>query len=297
VNPLVSIVVAAWNEERHLGECLAALQAQTYAPVEILVVDDGSTDGTAALAESVAGVRVLCRPHSGHGRSLNAGAREARGDVVIFLDGDLVCDPDYVERLVTPINSGEEVGTCHAAELVANPTNRWAAVWQARAGLPPDRRLVLSAADVAAGSTIYRAVRRADFLRVGGFDDVGYLDDQTLFPKLGRRARLVPEAACRHYNPERLGEVFALGTWAAHTVLHLHGRRTLLRYFPLFGLWRSVTAGVRARSATRFAYDLTHETGVWWGLLRRVARGGRRGAAAGTHGAGAGATPRGESRG
>ena len=270
--PLVSAIVGVHNEERRLGECLASLLAQTYAPLEVLVVDDGSTDGTVAVARAVAGVRVVRRPHAGRAATLNAGAAEARGEIVLFLDGDLVFDPGYVAAMVAPIVDGGELGTCHATEFVANPTNRWAVVWQQRAGLPPDRRQVVTPEQMAAGSIVYRAVRREPFLRAGGFDDTGYLDDQTLFPKLGRRAKLVPEAVCRHYNPETLREVFALGAWQAHSILHLHGRRTLLSYFPLRGLWRAAVAGARSRSVSRFAFDLTHTTGVWWGLVRRALR-------------------------
>jgi glycosyltransferase involved in cell wall biosynthesis len=265
---LVTAIVAAYNEERHLGECLASLRAQTYAPLEILVVDDGSTDGTAAVAAGVPGVRLASRPHTGKARSVNAAAEAAKGEILLFLDGDLVFASDYVALLVAPILSGEAVGTCHGTELVANPENRWAACWQARAGLPTDRRQVLTPEQLAEGSIVYRAVRRSDFLRVGGFDDIGFLDDQTLFPKLGRRARCVPEAVCRHYNPERLGEVYASGVWGAQSILHLHGRGALVTYFPLFGLFRAVRAGVRTGSLARVAYDLVYEMGIFRGLLR-----------------------------
>lgn len=268
----VTAIVAAYNEERHLGECLASLRAQTYALLEILVVDDGSTDGTAAVAAGVPGVRLLRRPHSGKARSVNVAAEAATGEIILFLDGDLVFAPDYVERLVAPIVSGEALGTCHGTELVANPGNRWAACWQARAGLPPDRRQVLTPKQIADGSVVYRAVGRGDFLRVGGFDDIGFLDDQTLYPKLGKFARCVPEAVCRHYNPERLSEVFAAGVWGARSILHLHGRGALVTYFPLFGLFHAVREGVRTWSATRFLYDLVYEMGIFRGLLRRGGR-------------------------
>jgi glycosyltransferase involved in cell wall biosynthesis len=269
---LVSAIVAAYNEERHLGECLASLRAQTYAPLEIVVVDDGSTDGTAAVAAGVPGVRLLRRAHGGKARAVNAAAETTGGEVLLFLDGDLVFAPDYVALLVAPILSGVAIGASHGTELVANPRNRWAACWQARAGLPPDRRLVLTPQQIAEGSIVYRAVRRSEFLRVGGFDDIGYLDDQTLFPKLSLRAAYVPEAACRHYNPERLAEVFAAGVWGAQSILHLHGRAALVTYFPLFSLFHAVREGVRTWSATRFAYEFVYELGVFSGLLRRGAR-------------------------
>jgi glycosyltransferase involved in cell wall biosynthesis len=273
VSSLVTAIVAAYNEERHIGECVASLLAQRYAPLDILVVDDGSTDGTVASIPAHPRVQILRRAHAGKAKAMNAAVAEARGEVVLFLDGDLVFDPDYVGALVAPILSGEEIGTSHATELVANPQNRWASCLQQRAGLPPDRRLALTDAQVAAGSIIYRAIRRDAFLRVGGFDDIGYLDDQTLFPKLGRRGRFVREAVCRHYNPERLREVVATGGWGAQSILHLHGRRALLRYLPPLSLVRALRTGLRTRSASRAAYEFAYEWGVFRGLVGRALRG------------------------
>ena len=63
--PRVTAIVAAVNEERHIGARLASLLAPSYAPLEILVVDDGSRDRTAALAAAVGAVRVLRRAHEG----------------------------------------------------------------------------------------------------------------------------------------------------------------------------------------------------------------------------------------
>ena len=266
----VTAIVAAYNEERHIAECLESLRAQTYAPLEILVVDDGSTDGTVAVVEGFPDVRLLRRTHTGKAHSVNAAAQAAQGEIILILDADLAFDPGYVQALVEPIASGREIGTAHATELVANPANRWARCLQASYGLPPERRLDLSAEDVAAGSIVYRAVRRADFLGVGGFDDIGYLDDQTLFPKLKRRARFVPEAVCRHYNPERLSEVVAAGVWGAHTVLHLHGKRSVIHYLPPLSAVRALRTGLRAGSASRVLYELAREWGVFKGLVARL---------------------------
>ncbi|MGD0485264.1 MAG: glycosyltransferase [Gemmatimonadales bacterium] len=274
--PLVTAIVAAYNEERHIAECLDSLRRQSYAPLEVTVADDGSRDGTAAVVERFPEVRLLRRSHQGKAPAVNAAAAEARGEILLFLDGDLVYESGYVAALVGPIAAGEEIGTSHATEFVGNPENRWARCLQARSGLPPDRRLVLTRREIAEGSIVYRAIRRADFLRVGGFDDIGYLDDQTLFPKIGRRARFVPEAVCRHYNPERLGEVFATGVWAAHSILHLHGPKALFTYCPPLALVRALGAGFSARSIDRFVYQCVSDWGVFRGLLARVWRGRRR---------------------
>jgi glycosyltransferase involved in cell wall biosynthesis len=269
----VTAIVAARNEERHIRECLASLLAQTYRPLEIVVVDDGSTDRTAAIVRDTPSVHLISRPHRGKARSVNEAAQQAAGEVLLFLDGDLVFAPDYVERLTAPILRGECIGTAHATERVANPGNVWARCYQEKAGLPPDRRLDLDAARLAEGSTVYRAIRSAEFRRVGGFDDTGYLDDQTLQPKLGVRAHWVSEAACAHYNPETLREVFAAGVWAAHSIFLLHGLRALWRHQPLVAMPRALAAAWAKRRPSLVCYDAAYEAGVCWGLGHRAVTG------------------------
>ena len=191
VSPLVTVIISVHNEESHLAECLQSLKAQSYSPVEILVVDDGSTDGSREVARRH-GVRLLELPHRGKATAVNFGAQVALGEILLFLDGDMVFEARYVEQLVAPILAGEALGTAHAEELVANPENRWARCLQAVSHLPRDRRFDLSEHELGEGSVVYRAVRRSDFLQVGGFDERGYVDDQTLCPKLGKRANLWP---------------------------------------------------------------------------------------------------------
>jgi glycosyltransferase involved in cell wall biosynthesis len=87
-DPLVSVVVPVYDGERYLAECLDSLVVQDHPEVEIIVVDDGSTDGSAALAESYTGVRVLRRPHEGLGSTRNAGIAAATGELIGFCDAD-----------------------------------------------------------------------------------------------------------------------------------------------------------------------------------------------------------------
>jgi glycosyltransferase involved in cell wall biosynthesis len=267
--PLVTAIIAAYNEERRIAECLTSLRAQTYRPLEIIVVDDGSRDRTADVAAGFAGVRVLRRVHGGKARAVAAAADVANGEIFCFLDGDMVFAPDYVAQLTTPIVTGAEVGTAHGTELVANPSNPWSACWQRRAGLPRDRRLVLTSRELEQGSIVFRAVRADAFRGVGGFDDVGYMDDQTLNPKLGRRARWVVEARCRHYNAETLREVAALGRWGAQGIFQQRGRTALRRFAPPLILLHALRDAIRFRSATMAVYTVAYEWGLWRGLLAR----------------------------
>ncbi|MEV8319035.1 bifunctional polysaccharide deacetylase/glycosyltransferase family 2 protein [Streptomyces sp. NPDC059900] len=99
----VSVIVPAYNEKECIAGTLNSLAASTH-PIEIIVVDDGSTDGTAGIAESLGlpNVRVVRQENAGKPAALNNGVRHARYDIVVMMDGDTVFEPDAVHQLVQP---------------------------------------------------------------------------------------------------------------------------------------------------------------------------------------------------
>jgi glycosyltransferase involved in cell wall biosynthesis len=95
----VSVVVPAYNAESTIGRVLAAIAEQEPRPHEVIVVDDGSTDGTAAVAERL-GARVVRADGEGYaGGARNTGWSATTGDVVVFIDADVVPDPGWAEGL------------------------------------------------------------------------------------------------------------------------------------------------------------------------------------------------------
>src|SRR5262249_5584233 len=97
--PRVSVVVCAYNEERTIGECLSSLERCEYPNLQVVVCDDGSTDGTAAIAESFP-FRVLRLSHGGLSRARNAGFRATEGEIVAYLDADAACHPEWLFHVV-----------------------------------------------------------------------------------------------------------------------------------------------------------------------------------------------------
>jgi glycosyltransferase involved in cell wall biosynthesis len=95
----VSVVIPARNDADMLERCLASLAAQYRRPDEIVVVDNGSTDGTRAVAEA-GGARVVWEPTPGIPRASSAGLDAARGDLIARLDADSVCPPEWLARVV-----------------------------------------------------------------------------------------------------------------------------------------------------------------------------------------------------
>lgn len=116
--PLVSIIVPVYNSERFLKQCLASLAAQTYDNIEVIVVDDGSTDGSRTIIADFASVderfRVITQQNAGPARARNAGLTAAKGEFVYFFDSDDWCEPALVERTVARLQQTD-------ADLVALP--------------------------------------------------------------------------------------------------------------------------------------------------------------------------------
>jgi dolichyl-phosphate beta-glucosyltransferase len=114
---LLSVVVPAYNEEARLGatlkRMLAYFDTQPYA-VEILVVDDGSSDGTAGVVETIAATRpqvhLLCyTPNHGKGHAVRYGVLRARGERVLFSDADLATPIEEVEKLLAKLDAGYDI--------------------------------------------------------------------------------------------------------------------------------------------------------------------------------------------
>jgi glycosyltransferase involved in cell wall biosynthesis len=97
--PSLSVVIPAYNVERYIGEALESVLSQVPAGAEVLVLDDESTDTTAAVAERFAPrVRVLREPHRGIAGTFNRGMREARGEIIASIDADDRWLPQKLER-------------------------------------------------------------------------------------------------------------------------------------------------------------------------------------------------------
>jgi GT2 family glycosyltransferase len=93
--PLVSVIIPCFNYARYLPAAIASVRRQRYAPIETIVVDDGSQDGAAAVASGL-GVRLIAQPNSGVGSARNVGLSYARGEFIVFLDADDELLPDAV---------------------------------------------------------------------------------------------------------------------------------------------------------------------------------------------------------
>lgn len=102
--PLVTIVVPVYNIAANIQSCARSLAEQTHQNIEVVLVDDGSTDGSERICRDIvegdSRFRLLSKPNGGLSSARNAGVREAHGDLLMFVDGDDILSPDAVTRLV-----------------------------------------------------------------------------------------------------------------------------------------------------------------------------------------------------
>ncbi len=94
----VSVIIPVYNGEKYLAEAIRSVLAQEYSPVEVIVIDDGSTDGSAKIARSFLPVRYCRQPNGGVGAAVNRGLALAGGDFLGFLDADDVWTGGRIER-------------------------------------------------------------------------------------------------------------------------------------------------------------------------------------------------------
>lgn len=115
--PLISVVIPAFNEEKNIAACLNSVFASDYPldKLEVIVVDDGSTDSTVKIAKSYQSVTCVLSPHQGKAVALTVGAKAARHDFVLTIDADTVLERDCIRHLVKPLTDqyiGAVTGMC-----------------------------------------------------------------------------------------------------------------------------------------------------------------------------------------
>lgn len=200
--PRISIVMPVYNSERLLGECLAAVNASTFRDYEVIVVDDSSTDRSREIAAAHGARVVPSGGRLGPGRARNKGVEHIRGDIVFFIDSDVVIRPDTLGRLVAAFDRDPGVAGLMA---VQSPTMRFRNLCSVYKNLWMYYTYVRRAGqDVPLFYTTAAAIRRNAFVESGGFD-VNYVDpnieDTDYGQKLasqGFRIQILPDLEVEH---------------------------------------------------------------------------------------------------
>ncbi|MYS94993.1 MULTISPECIES: glycosyltransferase [Streptomyces] len=185
----VTVLVPAYNEEAGIGSTLRSLLDSTHRELQVIVVDDGSSDRTADIAENMGDsrVEVVRQPNSGKAAALNTGLAHARYDIVVMVDADTVFEPDAIERIVQPL-AHPAVGAVSGNTKVGNRRSLLAR-WQHLEyvfGFNLDRRMfeVLECMPTVPGAI--GAFRRDAVIGVGGVSEDTLAEDTDLTMALWR---------------------------------------------------------------------------------------------------------------
>lgn len=127
--PLVSIVIPVYNVRKYIGETLGSVLSQTYSNIEIVVVDDGSTDGSSEVIEEFCRtthrIQYIHQPNSGVSEARNAGIRASKGQYIAFLDGDDLWLPSKLEKQIARIKeTGMDACYCGYTEYFGDDTGK-----------------------------------------------------------------------------------------------------------------------------------------------------------------------------
>jgi len=234
--PPVSVVVPAYNEELGVGPAVRSLAASDYPELEIIVVDDGSTDGTAAAVEALGlpSVRLIRQQNGGKPSALNTGIAAARHDILVLVDADTVFERSSMRELVAPF-ADPQVGAVSGNTKVGNRgglLGRWQHI-EYVIGFNLDRRMfdVLHCMPTVPGAI--GAFRRETLKIVGGVSDETLAEDTDLTMatcRAGWRVVYAPLARAWTEAPATLGQLWRQRyRWCYGTMQAMWKHRSALR--------------------------------------------------------------------
>lgn len=221
--PIASLVIICWNSAKHLPRCLECLSQQTFGGFEIIIVDNGSTDGaTTGLEQKYPQLDLrIERLASNHGFAAanNIGAHLARGKWLVLLNADAFPEPGWLENLITAAKSWPEVASFSSRQIQANNMEFLDGAGDAyhvsgmawRIGLGyPAKLYGLNATKLFSPCAAAAMYLRAAFLDVGGFDEdfFSYFEDVDLGFRLqlrGYSAMYLPQAIVHHIGSATFG--------------------------------------------------------------------------------------------
>jgi len=116
--PLVSFIVVNWNGDSYLAECIESILRQNYSRFELIIVDNGSTDKSKVIIENYPQIRLISNLRNlGYGPANNQGIVEAKGEIIAFVNNDVVLNDDWLSNIVTSMLSSKHIGMCAGKTL------------------------------------------------------------------------------------------------------------------------------------------------------------------------------------
>jgi cellulose synthase/poly-beta-1,6-N-acetylglucosamine synthase-like glycosyltransferase/spore germination protein YaaH/peptidoglycan/xylan/chitin deacetylase (PgdA/CDA1 family) len=242
VRPTVSVVIAAFNEATVIARTIRAVLDNNYAPLEIIVVDDGSSDGTSDEVRSNFGdaVTLLVQPNGGKASALNLGIAMATGEIIIALDADTLFARDTIEKLVRHFADpivGAVAGNVKVGNRM-NPLTHWQSIeYVTSQNLDRRAYAIINSVTVVPGAV--GAWRREAILQAGGYSTDTMAEDMDLTWRIRRIGwRIETESAAVGYTeaPDSFRALFKQRfRWAFGTLQSLWKHRRAIGRYGWFG--------------------------------------------------------------
>jgi len=223
--PLVSIVLVTWNSKPHLSHCLTLLSEQTYQNLEVVIVDNGSTDGTVVeeIREQFPAYPITVDKRNtnlGFAAANNIGARLAQGKWIALLNADAYPEPDWLENLLQAAEQNPEFKifssrqlqyhTPHLLDGAGDAYHISGLAWRNSYNLPADQN-GLEEREIFSPCAAAALYSREEFLAIGGFDEeyFSYFEDVDLGFRhrlRGMKSLYVPRAVVHHVGSASTGK-------------------------------------------------------------------------------------------
>lgn len=218
---LVSVIIPCYNEEETIRMCIESFINQTYKNVEIIVVDDGSTDNSKRIVRDCINkysdkiIKLIELQHGGVSRARNVGARYARGEYILFAEADGMYARNYVEQLIMPLKDDSVGGSIGGLRIAwSNRDNiivrYWNSRWKAYLELVQEKRIPVIGA---------WGFRKKIFEKAGGYDEeLNCGEDVDLanrIERMGYKIVFVSNTYMYHKDPDTLTKLIRREWWSS----------------------------------------------------------------------------------
>jgi GT2 family glycosyltransferase len=276
--PLVSVIIVTWNSKKYLQICLDKLASQIFRDFEIILVDNGSEDGTLdGLDENYSSLNLHIHKlnfNIGFAAANNIGVRTARGKWLALLNTDAFPEPDWLEKLLRSAEEYPEFSCFSSRQLQANNPSFLDGAGDAyhvsglawRIGLQyPSEQYGLNSSELFSPCAAAAMYLRDAFLEVGGFDEdfFSYFEDIDLGFRLqlkGHRCLYVPDAVVHHIGSATFGKLSDFAFYHSHRNLIW----TFVKNMPSTLLWRYLPAHFLANLIYIAYYTMRGRGKVLW---------------------------------
>lgn len=212
--PLVSVIVPCFNEELTIDNCVKSLLRQRYSNIEILIVNDGSTDNTSqralSLSNEASNVRILNKSNEGKASALNFGLLHSKGEIIVSMDADSIFKPDTIEQLISSFNDESVVAVSGNVKVANRKTllGKHQAI-EYVTGLTLQRRAFAELGCMQVISGAIGAFRKDKLLEIGGYSSDTIVEDMDVtiaLAQMGYKIIYNPDAIAYTGAPESITE-------------------------------------------------------------------------------------------